>query len=201
MQEELFYIEQPPTTEDKSNSDLMRLLGRTPEVLDITMGHRGMQKEVKQKFGIGYPIISLDIREEMTNGMKPDIVADSRALPFDAESFDIILFDPPFSFHKSTSLGNQEYRRFYVTYGLNLYTSRIELGNYIQETFREVERVLRPDGYCLLKWSESRIKLDYPLSLKGGLQESNRWQRPSKHWGTKTGTATWYIWLTKGVSP
>ena len=192
---------EPQIADNDSNSGLMPLLGHTPKVLDITMGHRGMQKEVKKQFGIDYDLLSLDIRGKMGNGMKPDIVADSRALPFAAESFDIILFDPPFSFHKSTSLGNQEYRRFYITYGLNLYESRAELGDYIQETFREVERVLRPDGYCLLKWSESRIKLDYPLSLKGGLNEHKRWQRPSKHWGTKTGTATWYIWLMKGVSP
>ena len=187
--------------DNKSNSDLMRLLGRTPEVLDITMGHRGMQKEVKRQFGIGYNLFSLDIRGEMGNGMKPDIVADSRALPFASESFDIILFDPPFSFHKSTSLGNQEYRRFYITYGLDLYTSRVELGGYIQETFKEVVRVMRPTGFCLFKWSESRIKLDYPLSLTGILYEDRRWQRPSKHWGTKTGTSTWYLWLKKGVSP
>lgn len=192
---------EPQIADNDSNSGLMPLLGRTPKVLDITMGHRGMQKEVKKQFGIDYDLLSLDIRGKMGNGMKPDIVADSRALPFAPDTFDIILFDPPFSFHKPTSLGNQEYRRFYVTYGLDLYTSRIELGNYIQETFREVARVMRQDGFCLLKWSESRIKLDFPLSLLGELYEYKRWQRPSKHWGTKTGTSTWYIWIKKGESP
>lgn len=165
-------------------------------ILDVTMGHRGMQKEMRERFGIDGPITSMDIREVMGNGMRPDVVADSRDMPFPDASFDLVMFDPPFSFHNSKSCGNGQYNRFYVTYGLNLYTSRAELGEYIRGTFKEIARVLTPDGQCVMKWSEGRIKLDFPLSLAGHLVEVKRWQRPSKHWGTKAGTATWYVWFS-----
>ena len=168
-----------------------------PPVLDVTMGHRGMQKEVRERFGIEGPILSVDVRPKMGNGMEPDMVMDSRALTFPNNTFDMVLFDPPFSFHGAKSCGNAEYNRFYVTYGLNLYASRAELGDYIGKTFAEIARVLKSGGTCLMKWSESRIKLDFPLALVGSLAEMKRWQRPSKHWGTKTGTATWYVWLKK----
>lgn len=173
----------------------------TPALLDVTMGHRGMQREVRSQFGIeSSNLLSVDIRPKMTNGMTPDIVADSRCLPLASGSFDTVLFDPPFSFHNSKSCGNAEYNRFYVTYGLNLYTSRAALGDYVIRTFKEIWRVLKPGGICLLKWSESRIRLDFPMALIGELEEERRWQRPSKHWGTKTGTATWYIWLRRRVA-
>lgn len=161
-----------------------------------------MQKEIAKRFGIYGEILSLDVRPRMTNGMTPDIVADSRSLPFRDGSFGVILFDPPFSFHGVKSCGGSEYNRFYVTYGLNLYTSRVELGEYIRQSFAEIRRVLSEGGYCLFKWSESRIKLDWALALRGELRVAFQWQRPSKHWGTKTGTATWYVWLTKhGITP
>lgn len=168
-----------------------------PPILDVTMGHRGMQKEVRERFGIKEQILSVDVRPLMGNGMEPDMVMDSRAMIFPDDSFDMVLFDPPFSFHGAKSCGNADYNRFYVTYGLNLYTSRTELGDYIGKTFSEITRVLRPCGTCLMKWSESRIRLDFPLALAGMLVETKRWKRPSKHCGTKTGTATWYVWLNK----
>jgi len=177
-------------------SSLQRMV-RLPSILDVTMGHRGMQREVRERFGIEGELLSVDIRPRMTNGMTPDMVADSRNLPLPDDSYDVVLFDPPFSFHGAKSCGNTEYNSFYVTYGLNLYTSRKELGDYLEQTFREIRRVLKPGGECLLKWSESRIKLDFPLAVAGDLDEARRWQRPSKHWGTKTGTATWYVWLRK----
>jgi len=167
------------------------------KILDVSMGHRGMQKEIKKQFGIDGDILSIDIRAQMTNGMQPDIVADSRCLPFCSNRFDFILFDPPFSFHGSKSCGTGDYNRFYVTYGLNLYTSRLGLGNYINKTFCEIWRILKLGGTCLLKWSESRIKLDFPISLIGNFSIDDIWQRPSKYVGTKTKTATWYLWLKK----
>lgn len=169
-----------------------------PIILDVTMGHRGMQKEVAKQFRIFGTIISIDIRSAMGNGMKPDIVADSCKLPFYDDSFDIVLFDPPFSFRNSKSCGSKEYVRFYITYGLNLYTSRTELQNYIKNTFYEIARVVKPNGTCLLKWSESRIPLNFPLELlPNKLIQLKKWSRPSKHFGTKSGSLTWYVELQR----
>jgi len=170
------------------------------KILDVTMGHRSMQKEVKERFGVEGEILSVDVRPQMSNGMVPDLVTDSRKLPLSSDTFDVVLFDPPYSFHNSKSCGNKEYSRFYITYGLNLYTSRQELGDYLQQTFSEIFRVMKPDGVCILKWSESRIKLTFALALMGELWEEKRWRRPSKHWGTKTGTDTWYVWLRKQIT-
>lgn len=155
-----------------------------------------MQKEVAERFGVSGEIISLDVRPQMTNGMVPDIVADSRKLPFPNGTFETVLFDPPFSF-RGGKIGTCGYPRFYITYGINLYKSRAELGAYIEQTFIEISRVLRTGGLCLFKWNESRIKLDYPMARKGEFDVERRWERSSKHWGTKTGTPTIYLWLRK----
>lgn len=167
-------------------------------ILDVTMGHRGSQEEIARLWGLRGPILNLDLRRKMGNGMVPHLQADSRKLPFRDGSWATVFFDPPFSFHGGKSVGGEDYRRFYTTYGLDLYTSRVELGEYIRRSFEEIHRVLVEGGLCLLKWSESRIALTFPLGLAGQFKEARRWERPSKHFGTKTGTHTWYVWLTKG---
>ena len=53
-------------------SSLQRMV-RLPSILDVTMGHRGMQREVRERFGIEGELLSVDIRPRMTNGMTPDM--------------------------------------------------------------------------------------------------------------------------------
>jgi len=69
--------------------------------------------------------ITVDIRPEMN----PDVVCDARATPFDDESFDWIMIDPPYS---------EEYAR-------NLYGTEKHYPKPGQ-LMREASRLLRPGG-------------------------------------------------------
>ena len=51
--------------------------------------------------------VRVDIRPEM----KPDVVADGRALPFADETFDAVLIDPPYSVEYAENLYGVEYPR------------------------------------------------------------------------------------------
>ena len=81
--------------------------------------------------------------------VKPDILADFRALPFENESFYLVIFDPPHILHGSE-------KSFMVQkYG--------KLDKYFKDDlakgFSECMRVLKQNGTLIFKWSESQIPL------------------------------------------
>lgn len=113
----------------------------TARVLDATANRRKMWKGVEWAGERVY----LDIDAEVS----PDIVGDFRAMPFDAASFDVIVFDPP---HLPAAAASPESSEQYKRdYGL----ARSEHGDNISACFapflREAARVLRPDGLIFAK--------------------------------------------------
>ena len=86
----------------------------------------------------------------------PDVVADFRNIPFEDESFNMVIFDPP---HLKWA-GAESYMR--AMYGeLDVDTWRAD----IKSGFDECWRVLRFNGTLVFKWSESQIKLNEVLEL------------------------------------
>ncbi|WP_314154185.1 class I SAM-dependent methyltransferase [Rouxiella badensis] len=79
--------------------------------------------------------------------IKPDLVADFRALPFAADSFQVVVFDPPHLTHCGPN-GWQGKK-----YGILSKSWRDDL----KQGFAEAFRVLKPNGVLIFKWNETHI--------------------------------------------
>lgn len=95
--------------------------------------------------------------------VKPDIVADwTKGLPFDDNSFKLVVFDPPHLIHA----GPHSWLR--AKYGvLNKDTYQDDLA----KGFEEAMRVLQPYGVLVFKWSNEQIMMKDALSkVKPGIE-------------------------------
>ena len=81
--------------------------------------------------------------------INPDVVADFRSLPFDDESYHMVVFDPP---HLIKAGDNSWLAKKYGK--LNN-----DWQNDIGRGFNEARRVLKPNGTLIFKWNEDQIKL------------------------------------------
>jgi SAM-dependent methyltransferase len=136
-----------------------------PAVLDACCGPRMMWFDGKDRRAL-----FIDKRQEThaMNGsprsagrlpavIAPDIVANFTAMPFAAESFYMVVFDPPhIKASRAGKLG-----RFRKIYGV--------LPNdwhaLLRDGFAECFRVLRPRGILVFKWSETCYPLRDVLAL------------------------------------
>lgn len=88
--------------------------------------------------------------------IKPDVVADFRNLPFDDESFNLVVFDPP---HLERCGPNGWQGKKYGI--LNKDTWREDLAAGFSEAFR----VLKTNGVLVFKWNEIQIPVGKILEL------------------------------------
>ncbi|EGQ21095.1 phage methyltransferase [Sporosarcina newyorkensis 2681] len=100
-----------------------------------------------------------EVSEELCDGrmleVKPDIVADFRDMPFDDESFYMVVFDPPHLIKagENSWLGKK--------YGILEETWPSD----IRQGFEECMRVLKPNGTLIFKWNEDQVKLREILNV------------------------------------
>ena len=87
--------------------------------------------------------------------IKPDIIADFTNLPFEDNSFYMVVFDPP---HLKT-LGETSWMA--KKYG----KLPKDWQSLIHDGFTECMRVLKPNGTLVFKWNESEIKAAEVLSV------------------------------------
>lgn len=128
--------------------------------------------------------------------IKPDIVANFADLPFDDDSFKMVVFDPP---HLLRNTGDSILRAQYgslhdvptgyqhIKYGW-LYKDWREM---LAKGFKECFRVLTPGGFLIFKWNETDIKVSEILALTT--------EKPV--FGHKSGKASkthWICFLKKG---
>lgn len=124
------------------------------KILDVTCGSRSIW------FNKHHPdAVYCDKREEEYEAVfgrkdskrklevKPDIVADFTNLPFDDNSFSLVVFDPPHT------TGMSERSWIAKKYG----TLPDNWQNILHDGFSECMRVLKPDGVLVFKWSELNI--------------------------------------------
>lgn len=87
--------------------------------------------------------------------INPDIIADFRHMPFENESFYLVVFDPP---HLLKAGENSWLAKKYGKLKLDTWKDDIRQG------FNECMRVLKPNGTLIFKWNEEQIKLNEILA-------------------------------------
>lgn len=107
-------------------------------------------------------VLFADIRDEThvlcdgrTLEIKPDLIMDFRNMPFEDNTFKMVVFDPP----HLNKLGKDTWMA--QKYGVLLATWETDL----RCGFEECMRVLEPNGILIFKWNEVQIKLSQVLSL------------------------------------
>ena len=93
---------------------------------------------------------AMDRGNERKIEINPDIQADWKNIPFDDETFDLVVFDPP---HLVRAGKTSWLAKKYGT---------IDLMNWphdFHEAFREIMRVLKPTGTLIFKWNEEQIPI------------------------------------------
>lgn len=144
-----------------------------PRILDATCGSRMIW------FDKGNPdALYMDNRELTTTlcdgrvlNVKPDIVADFRNMPFDDNTFYLVVFDPPHLRHAGESSWLAK------KYGVLSDNWQKD----IRQGFNECMRVLRSNGTLIFKWNEEQVKLSEVIRAIG--QKPLFGNRRSKtHW-------------------
>ena len=121
------------------------------KILDVCCGSRMFYFD-KEHEDVTY----MDIRElntSLCDGRKlivvPDIIGDFRDIPFNDESFYMVVFDPPHLVKGGDkSWLVQKYGRLNESWPEDL-----------KQGFDECMRVLKPNGTLIFKWNEEQIKL------------------------------------------
>lgn len=88
--------------------------------------------------------------------IKPDVVADFRKMPFDDNTFKIVIFDPP---HLVNVGENSWLAKKYGKLSKDSWQADIRQG------FSECMRVLDIYGVLIFKWNEEQIKLKEILNV------------------------------------
>lgn len=103
--------------------------------------------------------------------VNPDVVADFKNMPFDNDSFYMVVFDPPHLLRGGDkSWLVQKYGRLNETWPEDL-----------KQGFDECMRVLKPNGTLIFKWNEAQIKLSEVLKcfsqkpLLGNKRSKTHW--------------------------
>lgn len=92
-----------------------------------------------------------------TLNVRPDIVADFRAMPFEDESFYLVVFDPP----HLVKAGDESWLA-------KKYGKLNEMWQFdIRQGFSECMRVLKPNGTLIFKWNEDQVSLSEVLKAIG----------------------------------
>lgn len=82
--------------------------------------------------------------------VKPDLIADFKNIPFEDNTFYLVVFDPP---HLKQAGKNSWLAKKYGTLDKDTWPQDIQQG------FNECMRVLKPNGTLIFKWNEEQIKL------------------------------------------
>ena len=121
------------------------------KILDVCCGSKMFWFDKNNK-----NVTFMDIRELddiLCDGRKlsihPDVIGDFRDIPFDDNTFDLVVFDPPHLIKVGeNSWLVKKYGRLNETWPKDL-----------RQGFNECMRVLRTNGTLIFKWNEEQIKL------------------------------------------
>lgn len=127
------------------------------KVLDACCGSRMFWFDKKNP-----NVLFQDIRQEshiLCDGrsleINPDVQADFRNMPYEDNTFNLVVFDPP----HLKNLGKNSWMA--KKYGVLLPSWELD----IKAGFDECMRVLAPNGVLIFKWNEAQIKVSDILKL------------------------------------
>lgn len=125
----------------------------------------------------------MDIREEAFEihkkkvNVKPDVVGDFRDMPFEDNTFDMVVFDPPhLRWAGPNSIMKAQYGQLNEDWPED-----------IKKGFEECFRVLKPTGSLIFKWASVQVPLKEVLKLAP--------QQPL--FGQKRNTTHWLVFIKK----
>ena len=156
-------------------------------ILDVTCGGRSIWFNKQHPFALYCD--ERDVEYEATFGkaqpatrhirVHPDVIADFTNLPFDDNTFHLVVFDPP---HIVSENGNNRW----LTKAYGHYKSKEEALISVRNGVNECLRVLKPNGVLILKWADTSIPT--PQIIKSIGHEPLFGQKSGKKSGTN--------WLT-----
>lgn len=150
------------------------------KILDLSAGHRAVWMNKNHP-----DCVYLDIRPEM----EPDIVCDTRSLPFAGGDIGLVVFDPP---HVNVGK-NSNMAKYYGHHTLD------EIKDVIRKTASEAHRVTKQEALMAFKWNDHDLKLVYVLSLM-----SDYWEPLFGHWmrnGPSARSQTYWVMLKRKGAP
>lgn len=115
------------------------------------------------------------LHETLCDGRKldiePDVVGDFRDIPFEDNTFHMVVFDPPHLLKAGESSWlAQKYGKLSDNWKEDL-----------RSGFKECIRVLKPGGSLIFKWNEQQVKLKEVLELAGAEPLFGN-KRADTHW-------------------
>lgn len=174
-------IEQRPQTASGSRLEAPICSASTP-VLDACCGSRmfWFDKDDERATFVDKRRERHTLKDSSSKGgsreliIDPDHLADFTALPFDDESFALVVFDPP-HYERNGASG-----WIAKKYG----TLEGDWREMLREGFAECFRVLKPEGTLVFKWCDTEIPVSQILALtperplfghKSGKQQRTHW--------------------------
>ena len=134
-------------------------LGRMPPILDACCGSRmfwfdrdDTRALFLDKRRETHTVDTRDGRRQIV--VDPDVLGNFTALPFDDETFSLVVFDPPHTFSGEKGWMAKKYG-----------TLKGDWREEIRAGFAECFRVLAPHGTLVFKWNEHRVPVATVLSL------------------------------------
>lgn len=121
----------------------------------------------------------MDIREESYEicgkkvNVKPDVVADFRNMPFEDNTYDLVVFDPP---HLKWAGQKSIMKAQYGQLNKDTWPDDIKRG------MTECLRVLKPTGTLIFKWNENQVKLKEVLKAIEPISPLFGNRRAETHW-------------------
>lgn len=129
------------------------------KILDACCGSRMMWFDKQNPL-----TVFMDIRDEeytLCDGrgleVHPDIIGDFRDMPFEDETFQLVVFDPP----HMKKLGTNTWMA--QKYGVLFPTWETD----IKAGFDECMRVLKSGGVLIFKWNEAQVKVSKIIEILG----------------------------------
>lgn len=128
------------------------------KILDVCCGSRMFWFDKHHKDTVYMDIRQLD--DTLCDGrqlsINPDVIGDFRNIPYEDNSFKLVIFDPP---HLIKAGENSWLAKKYGKLDKTSWPIDIKQG------FDECMRVLDKDGILIFKWNEEQIKLKQILDL------------------------------------